>query len=97
VRALLLAALMVVLACAPAAAQSGIDEQDCLSVKAMTKRLIAEEGLAYLADAIDADGLVHMWFVSGHTHEWAEIVVANGSLEACVIRRGIEWHFAMGK
>ena len=62
----------------------------------IAKKLMTESKLAYLADAIDSDDVVHMWYVSAKTHEWAEIEV-NDNLVACIARRGYDWHFAVGR
>ncbi|MDD9899388.1 MAG: hypothetical protein OXT65_00220, partial [Alphaproteobacteria bacterium] len=48
---------------------------DCAETGIMAKRLMAKERLAYLADAIDENGVVHMWYISPKTGEWAELTI----------------------
>ena len=45
--------------------------------------------------AIDERDRVHMWFVNRHTHDWIELEVST-NLQACIVRRGYDWHFAVG-
>lgn len=70
--------------------------RECGPVGDVAKKLMTESKLAYLADAIDSDDVVHMWYVSAKTHEWAEIEV-DDNLVACITRRGYDWHFAVGR
>lgn len=70
--------------------------RECGPVGDVAKQLMTESRLAYLADAIDSDDVVHMWYVSAKTHEWAEIEV-DDNLVACIARRGYDWHFAVGR
>jgi len=76
-------------------AQQQPPKPECADVKIMTKRLIADRGLAYLSDAIDAHHEVHMWFVSPRTGFWVQLHVKE-NLEACVTMQGYDWHFAAG-
>lgn len=73
---------------------------ECAAIGVMAKRLIADYGLAYLADAIDSTAQVHMWYVRRKDDErygnWAEIIVGN-DLNACIVRMGTDWHFAIGR
>lgn len=73
---------------------------ECAAIGVMAKRLIGDYGLAYLADAIDNTATVRMWYVrrkdDDRYGDWAEITVSN-NLEACIVRKGTDWHFAIGR
>lgn len=90
-------------ACAAQQKEQAMDKNshsgECAPIGVMAKRLISDYGLAYLADAIDNTATVRMWYVRRKQDErygeWAEIIVGN-NLQACIVRRGTDWHFAMG-
>lgn len=69
--------------------------KNCDPIGTMAKRLMKENKLAYLSDAIDDHDRVHMWFVNRHNGDWAELEVYS-NLQACIVRKGYDWHFAIG-
>lgn len=89
--------LLAFLLCAPPVLAKSPEKpkKDCANVGVMAKRLMKEEKLAYLADAIDEHDRVHMWFINRHKGDWIELEVAN-NLQACIVRHGYDWHFAVG-
>ncbi len=68
--------------------------RDCAPVGDMAKRLMTEHKLAYLADAIDSDDHVHMWYVSRKSGKWVELYVEDDKQIACIVREGYDWHYA---
>jgi hypothetical protein len=69
---------------------------DCAPIGAMLKRMMAEESMGYLANGTDESfATVHMWFVSRKTRRWAELAVDDSTWNACIVRRGSDWRFAM--
>lgn len=49
---------------------------------------------AYTADAIDAQGRVHEWFINPKTRHWVQIHVFS-DLHACIENKGSYWHWAL--
>ena len=68
--------------------------RECAPVGEMAKRLMTERKLSYLADGIDTDDHVHMWYVSRKTGKWVELYVEDDKQLACIVREGYDWHFA---
>ncbi|MDI1227079.1 MAG: hypothetical protein PSY14_05290 [bacterium] len=68
--------------------------RDCAPVGDMAKRLMTERKLSYLADAIDSDDHVHMWYVSKKSGKWVELYVEDDKQLACIVREGYDWHYA---
>lgn len=68
--------------------------RECAPVGIMAKRLMTERKLSYLADGIDSDDHVHMWYVSRKTGKWVELYVEDDKQLACIVREGYDWHFA---
>lgn len=56
--------------------------------------IIGKRRLGYFADAIGADGNVHMWFVSSKRRDWVQIVVYE-DLQACITAEGMSFGFAL--
>ena len=57
-------------------------------------RLEKNARYAYTADAIDAHGRVHEWFINPKTRRWVQIHVYS-SLRACIEDKGYDWHWAV--
>lgn len=69
---------------------------ECAEVGVMALKLMKERRLAYLADAIDSNDRVHMWYINSHTGQWVELEVTD-NLQACIVREGYDWHFAVSR
>lgn len=70
------------------------DGAPCQKLDRQLKFLIAERSLAYMAQAIDSKGLVHMWFMSRDRREWASVTV-DSQLTACITAQGTDFRFAL--
>ena len=66
----------------------------CAHIDTVLKDIIGTRKIGYFADAIGADGLVHMWFVRSKGREWVQISIRE-DLTACIIAEGIDWGFAL--
>ncbi len=66
----------------------------CAKIDAVLGDIIGKRRIGYFADAIGADGNVHMWFVSSQRRDWVQIVVYE-DLQACITAEGMSFGFAL--
>lgn len=66
----------------------------CAHIDVVLKDIVGTRKIGYFADAIGADGLVHMWFVRSQGRDWVQISIRE-DLTACIIAEGIAWGFAL--
>lgn len=66
----------------------------CAPIEKVLGDIIGKRRIGYFADAIGADGNVHMWFVSSKRRDWVQIVVYE-DLRACITAEGMSFGFAL--
>ena len=66
----------------------------CAPIETVLGDIIGKRRIGYFADAIGADGNVHMWFVSSQRRDWVQIVVYE-DLQACITAEGMSFGFAL--
>lgn len=76
------------------APESAAQAPACQPLENVLKDIVSQRRLGYFADAIDQNGIVHMWFMSRERRAWVSLTVDH-DLTACITAEGSEWHFAL--